>query len=366
MTATPATAEVAPDRLALIARTLQIPPATWLAFVTAYEASPARPPAGESAAAESAAAETDRCVAALAGVYREVSPHEAPLPAGASPRACAACRLAAVRPAFARRSPPPAPPLVYGRCARCGHGALWSDDAEASAALYDGAGYYSVRDGRGAGYDDYGDDDAYRVGKGARLIARLERGTPPPIHTLLEIGCGFGYTRAAAERAGWSTAGVDISAHAVAAADRRYGQKTFHGTLAQAVASSDAAIAPGRFGVVLYQFVLEHVADPAGELALARERLLPGGSLVLLVPSMETAEVEVFGASYRSFRADHLHVFSRASLAAMLGRAGFAVREIDSHCNIHLFEGLLSPRALAHLYDSGRGPDLFVRAERQP
>ena len=34
--------------------------------------------------------------------------------------------------------------------------------------------------------------------------------------------------------------------------------------------------------------------------------------------------------------------------------------------NIHLLEGLLSPRALARLYDSGRGPDLFVLAERRP
>jgi hypothetical protein len=80
---------------------------------------------------------------------------------------------------------------------------------------------------------------------------------------------------------------------------------------------------------------------------------------------MEAAEVDVFGASYRSFRADHLHLFSRASLGALLGRAGFVLRALDSHCNIHLLEGLLSAGALARLYDGGRGPDLFVLAEKQ-
>ena len=149
-------------------------------------------------------------------------------------------------------------------------------------------------------------------------------------------------------------------------AARRYGLETHHGTLGEALASPASGIAAGTFDVALYQFVLEHVVDPVAELALAREALAPGGWLVLLIPSMDAAEIDAFGASYRSFRADHLHLFSRASLAAALGRAGFALRDADSHCNIHLFQDLLSPRALERLYATGRGPDLFVVARRQP
>src|SRR5262249_45961228 len=156
---------------------------------------------------------------------------------------------------------------------------------------------------------------------------------PAPIDALLEVGSGYGFTRAAAERAGMRTAGVDVSGHAVSEAARRYGLRTFRGTLAEALATPESPVLRGVFGTVLYQFVLEHVSDPEGELVLAREALAPGGWLVLLVPSMEAAEIAAFGASYRSFRADHLHLFSRASLGAVLGRAGFGLRALESHCN---------------------------------
>ena len=385
MSAAPALGAIDPGHLALVARTLQIAPEIWLATIAAFEARLPSAPRGETADDEIAdVAEIDRRLAALAAAYRPLSPHEAAPPAAAAPRTCAACGRAGVAPSLARRSAPQehvskaashprsarerlTPDLVYGRCDRCGHGALLGDPAGAAArARYAGDDYFRVRDPGGAGYDGYAGEEAYRVAKGARLIERLRRASARPVRTLLEVGSGFGYTRVAAERAGLRTSGVDISAHAVREAARRYGLETFHGTLGEALASSGADFQRTSFDVVLYQFVLEHVADPIAELALAREALAPGGSLVLLVPSMEAAEIAAFGASYRSFRADHLHLFSRASLAAVLARAGFAVRELDSHCNIHLLRGVLSAPALDRLYASGRGPDLFVLAGRSP
>ena len=364
MSAAPALGAIDGAHLALVARTLQIAPETWLATLAAFEARLPPPAPGETADHE-----IDRCLAALAAAYRPLSPHEAAPPAVGAPRTCAACGRAGVLPSLARRSAPRAADLLYGRCDHCGHGALLDDpNVAASRARYAGDDYFRVRDQDGAGYDGYDSEEAYRVAKGARLIERLRRASARPIGTLLEVGSGFGYTRVAAERAGLRTSGVDVSAHAVREAARRYGLETLHGTLAEALSSSGSRSGVRRtsFDVVLYQFVLEHVADPAAELALAREALAPGGSLVLLVPSMEAAEIAAFGGSYRSFRADHLHLFSRASLAAVLARAGFAVRDLDSHCNIHLLRGLLSAPALDRLYASGRGPDFFVLAGRAP
>jgi SAM-dependent methyltransferase len=346
----------------IVARTLQIEPDTWRAVLSAFEARLAPAPPGEDEDGEIA-----RCLAALAPAYRALSPHEAAPPTAGGPRACPACARAGVRPLLARRSSPPAPDLVYGRCDFCGHGALLDDAGEtASIARHTAPGYFRGRDGQGAGYADYGREAAYREGKGAALIDRLRATAARPIAALLEVGSAYGFARAAAERAGVRTAGVDVSAHAVAEAARNYGLETFCGTLADALASSRSGIARGTFDAVLYQFVLEHVADPVGELARAREALVADGWLVLLVPSMEAAEIDAFGASYRSFRGDHLHLFSRVSLATALERAGFALREVESHCNLHLFRGLLSPRALAHLYSVGRGPDLLVLAQRRP
>jgi len=362
MSAALALGAIDPGHLALVARTLQIAPEIWQATLAAFEARLPPAPRGETADDE-----TDRCLLALAAAYRPLSPHEAPPLPAAPPRPCAACARVAVVPLLTRRSPPPAGDLVYGRCDHCGHGALLSDPGDAaSRARYAGDDYFRVRDAAGAGYDGYADEEAYRVRKGARLIERLRRASATPVGTLLEIGSGFGYTRVAAERAGLRTAGVDVSAHAVREAARRHGLHTFHGTLAEALSSPGSGVGRGAFDAVLYQFVLEHVVDPVGELALAREALAPQGRLVLLVPSMEATEIAAFGASYRSFRADHLHLFSRASLAAVLARAGFAVRELDSHCNIHLLRGVLTAPALDRLYASGRGPDLFVLAGRSP
>jgi SAM-dependent methyltransferase len=254
---------------------------------------------------------------------------------------------------------------VYGRCAGCGHGLLLDGILHASQAAirarHASPGYFRARDSDGAGYDGYADEAAYREAKGAKLVARLGARANGRLATLLEVGSGFGYTRAAAERAGVRTAGVDVNPHAGAEAERRYGLATFHGTLEEALAAP--AIAPGGFDAVLYQFVLEHVADPARELAAARRVLRPGGQLALLVPSMDAAEIDVFGASYRSFRGDHRQLFTRASLVATLARVGLHLAVCESHCNIHLFRDLLSAPALERLYATGRGPDLWVIAE---
>jgi hypothetical protein len=85
--------------------------------------------------------------------------------------------------------------------------------------------------------------------------------------------------------------------------------------------------------------------------------------LVLWVPSMEALEIEIFGASYRSFRADHLHLFSKRSLERLLSPR-FEPVVLESGCQLHLLRGFVEQAWLAELYRSGRGPDWFVCARR--
>jgi 2-polyprenyl-3-methyl-5-hydroxy-6-metoxy-1,4-benzoquinol methylase len=150
---------------------------------------------------------------------------------------------------------------------------------------------------------------------------------------------------------------VDPNPAAADGARRLYGMETITATL-------EGAAIPGPFDLVLYQFVLEHLADPVAELARAARVVAPSGCLALFVPSMEAVEVEVFGASYRSLRADHLHLFSRRSITRCLGDAGLRVVALDSECNLHLLGGFLTDEELREVYASGRGPDLRVLAER--
>ena len=375
---------------ALAARTLQMNLDTWLAVraevarETAADAADrgVSPDAGRAAAV----APEERILARVARVYARHSPHSAPLPALASgdekgtaaangdelpslrAALCPACRAGRLRAAVARRPGP----VVYASCEACGHGVCSRGAAlpGEAGARYSDPTYYEQRDARGVGYDDYGAEETYRLAKGARLVAALAGvagAAGSRIHSLLEVGSGFGFTREAARRAGLVTGGVDLNPAACAQAARRFGLTTFAGDLAAALgAAPSSGVAPGAWDAVLYQFVLEHVPSVDDELVAARRALAPGGWLALLVPSMEAAERAVFGASYRSLRADHLCLFSRASLRAFLGRAGFEIVQLESGCNLHLLRPFLAAPALQRLYADGRGPDLWCIARRRP
>src|SRR5262249_57747234 len=106
-----------------------------------------------------------------------------------------------------------------------------------------------------------------------------------PIRSMLEIGSAYGFSRAAAERRGWRTFGVDLNPHAAATARKLYGFETFIGTLEQALTAG--AVASGVWDLVLYQFVLEHVGDPIHELREAGTSATPPGVAALLAPGIQ-------------------------------------------------------------------------------
>ena len=297
---------------------------------------------------------------ALGRAYAKYSPHRAALPPAPLAGRCPVCGAESVSPLLARQPGP----LLYGRCGECGHGVLLDRGDYPLNEPYDGDGYYGQRDRYGVGYHDYGGEAAYREAKGERVMARISEIAGEPFRRLLEVGSGYGFTRVAAERRGLFTGGVDVNPHACLEAERRYGLKSYPGTLSQALADPDSDITAAGWDAVLYQFVLEHLPDPRLELRTASVALSSRGWLALWVPSMEAMEIEVFGASYRSFRADHLHLFSRVSLCHLLASSGFEPRWVETTCSIHLFQGFLSAPELDRLYARGLAPDFFVLARR--
>jgi SAM-dependent methyltransferase len=180
--------------------------------------------------------------------------------------------------------------------------------------------------------------------------------------SVLEVGSGFGFTLGAAMARGWRTAAVDINPAAARGARALYGIETVTATLGEALDAG--TIERGAWDVVLYQFVLEHLAEPEVELRHAAEVIAPGGHLAVVVPNMSTFELDVFGASYRSLRADHRHLFSLASLRSYLASQGFGDVAHRTTCSLHLVRGFLDARELDDLYANDRGPDLFLLARR--
>jgi len=136
---------------------------------------------------------------------------------------------------------------------------------------------------------------------------------------LLEIGTGAGFFLKAAQRAGWQTQGLELSAEAAAFARERLGL-----TIAQLPAEQLGEL-PETFDVVVMFEVIEHLFDPRRVLELIRQRLRPGGALVLSTPNFNALSRIALGNSWAVLTpGEHLYYFTRDSLQALLRAAGFS------------------------------------------
>jgi SAM-dependent methyltransferase len=93
---------------------------------------------------------------------------------------------------------------------------------------------------------------------------------------------------------------------------------------------------PGSFDVVLCGDVVEHLRDPVAALRRLRPLLKPGGRVVLSTPNVANwaIRLSLLGGRWRYtdrgiLDRSHTHLFTRATLAEALERAGYRVERID-------------------------------------
>lgn len=160
--------------------------------------------------------------------------------------------------------------------------------------------------------------------------------TLAPEGRLLDIGCGNGaFLRTFHARSPrWELHGTDVQGTHRKDVVPITGERGFHQTEPDQV--------PGAFDVISMLHVLEHIPSPAEFLAKLRAKLKPGGRLLIEVPDHAKNPVDLAVA-------DHASHFSKATLGALLTRAGYAIEK--------LVEGWI-PRELTALAVPGdaRGP----------
>ncbi len=142
-----------------------------------------------------------------------------------------------------------------------------------------------------------------------------------PAGRLLDVGCGLGEALSGISDA-WERHGVEPSKFASQHA-AQWG-KIHCGYL-------DAAGYPDDyFDVVLFNHVLEHIADPLPVLREVRRVIKPAGSLVIIVPNFDSGCARRFGENYR-FLDDPTHVtcLSPESLRRLLRDTGFKVTRTE-------------------------------------
>ena len=189
--------------------------------------------------------------------------------------------------------------------------------------------YRDYYDGLGAeitefAFSNYGPVYANR----ARMVKSL---TSP--RKWLDVGCGHGHFCCAAREAfpGIDLDGLDWSESVEDAHNRKWIDRAHRGSL--------IALAPslrGRYDVLSMFHYLEHVLDPAAEIAAAHEVLEPGGYLVIEVPEPDSVVGRALGRLWVNWlQPQHLQFLS--------------IRHLDKLLRAHGFTSVTWHRADAHM-----------------
>lgn len=213
------------------------------------------------------------------------------------------------------------------RCTACGHfvslhrmngDRMYADDYMTSTYGSDGIGREFDRI---VSLDPSRSDNAGRV---RRIRDFAERhfggGARGASRTLLDVGSGLGVFVHRMKAEGWICTALDPDPRAVRHAREVVGVAAVEGDF---MARHDF----GRFHLVTFNKVLEHVQDPVAMLARGRAHLERGGFVYVEVPDGETAAAA--GAEREEFFIEHHHVFSAVSLALLACRAAFSVSALE-------------------------------------
>lgn len=214
----------------------------------------------------------------------------------------------------------------YDRCGLCGH--WFSQHALDLSQLYTGA--YAGQ--------TYGDrmratferimalppERSDNAGRVTRILDFAERHLPrldrPP--RLLDVGSGLAVFPARMTAAGWACTALDPDPCAAEHARVVAGVTAVAGDF---LAVDHTSL--GLYDAVTFNKVLEHVETPVALLRAARHLLHPHGFVYIELPDGEAAAKE--GAGREEFFIEHHHVFSMASLALLVERAGFRLSLVE-------------------------------------
>jgi SAM-dependent methyltransferase len=153
---------------------------------------------------------------------------------------------------------------------------------------------------------------------------------------LLDVGSGRGDLGVVLREQGWDVTGLEPSEDACMEARER-GVHSVRGTL-----TTTARELPDGYDAVVFQHSLEHVAEPAADLADARGLLRSGGLLLVSLPNFGSWQRRRFGA--RWFHLDlprHRTHFSPRGLELFLRRQGFDLVEVGTSTSIDGLPGSL-------------------------
>jgi SAM-dependent methyltransferase len=159
---------------------------------------------------------------------------------------------------------------------------------------------------------------------------------------VLDLGSGDGRFTQEIARIGAKPVGVEVAQAAIDRARAGYPDLDFRLVPIDGPLPFD----DGSFDVVWSSEVIEHVADTARWMSEVRRVLVPRGTLLLTTPSHGRLQLAAKGIeAFSDPLGDHLHLYSRASLQALLAEFGFGQVNVRTAGGPPLWRRLLLARA---------------------
>lgn len=155
--------------------------------------------------------------------------------------------------------------------------------------------------------------------------------------SLLDVGSGLGVFPYKMKQAGWNCTAIDPDPRSIVHIERETGVRGICGDFTKLTNI-------GRFDVITFNKVLEHVVDPVPMLSKSLNYLTPKGLIYVELPDGEMAIAE--GSGREEFFIDHWHIFSSASFSLLAFQANLSlillerVREPSSK---YTLRGFLKP-----------------------
>jgi 2-polyprenyl-3-methyl-5-hydroxy-6-metoxy-1,4-benzoquinol methylase len=210
------------------------------------------------------------------------------------------------------------------RCRGCG--LLWVPEGLAMVAgvsIYEDDSPVFFKDGRDAYYLD--PTNIPNAEERYRWVSAFSPGGE-----LLDVGSAFGHFAAVAQRHRPVTA-IELSPVAV-----KWARDTFSIQISQGSIYGDYPEFMGRFAAVTLWDVIEHVPDPERALRIVKTWLRPGGKLFISTPDAGSLVARMLGRRWHHVDpVQHLVLFDRRNLSALLTRSGFRVSNTRSFGRIY-------------------------------
>jgi 2-polyprenyl-3-methyl-5-hydroxy-6-metoxy-1,4-benzoquinol methylase len=137
---------------------------------------------------------------------------------------------------------------------------------------------------------------------------------------LLDVGCHIGVMLEIAKERGWQAVGIEPSKWAAERARER-GLEVINSGIAS------APLEPNSFDAISMWDVIEHLTDPATDLAHLHRCLKPGGVIGIHTIDVESHFARLMGSRWPWLMEMHLYYFSPRTLGKMLEQIGFKVEK---------------------------------------